>query len=147
MWGTLDPVAAYLLARGVGINTRTQAEKLAQTYYDREPIQALEPNEQLDARRIRDWVQKSFSSLAHYIERPKPPAHIDVELTRNFKNVPKKEWRVIPIELENEMYWLDPGGFKLAKSLKASDWQSNFLSEYDFILNTDEKTVTSQNYI
>ncbi len=33
VWGTLDPVAAYLLARVDEVTTRTQAEELSQIYY------------------------------------------------------------------------------------------------------------------
>ncbi|MBN2575241.1 MAG: DEAD/DEAH box helicase [Deltaproteobacteria bacterium] len=53
-WGTLDPVAAFLLARG-GSVSRPRAEADAQAYYD-STSQGIAPNDVLDPRRIRDWV-------------------------------------------------------------------------------------------
>jgi hypothetical protein len=54
-WGTLDPVAAFLLARGNARN-RAQANADAQVYYAQLDANTV-PNDKLDPRRIRDWVE------------------------------------------------------------------------------------------
>lgn len=54
-WGTLDPVAAFLLARGNAIDRR-QAETDAKQYYDTLEKE-LSANDALDPRRIRTWVE------------------------------------------------------------------------------------------
>ena len=53
-WGTLEPVAAFLLARGDAID-RPQAEAAAAEYYETLP-EGLSANDVLDPRRIRDWL-------------------------------------------------------------------------------------------
>jgi hypothetical protein len=52
VWGTLDPVAAYLLARG-SATTRDEAESAARAYYASLSSET-NPDEQLNAAKIRD---------------------------------------------------------------------------------------------
>jgi hypothetical protein len=51
----LDPVAAFLLARG-NLTDRPQAETEAQIYYAQLPDR-LESNDALDPRRISSWIE------------------------------------------------------------------------------------------
>src|SRR6185312_3663721 len=53
-WGTLEPVAAFLLARGDAVD-RPQAQRDATAYYGQLP-EGIAPNDKLDPRRIREWV-------------------------------------------------------------------------------------------
>lgn len=147
VWGTLDPIAAYLLARVDEVTTRPQAEKIAQTYYELETVQIQHPNERLNAQLIRDWVQKSFSKIAQKELIPKPPRRIPVHLLRDFGNVLNKEWKVIPVEVDQEIYWLDLAGFELAKCQKIDNWQYNYLNEYDFTLDCSQNIIFSSKYL
>src|SRR6185295_8515426 len=54
LWGTLEPVAAFLLARGDAID-RPSAEEAARAYYEQLPDDTI-ANEALDPRRIREWM-------------------------------------------------------------------------------------------
>ncbi|MDF5719742.1 MAG: DEAD/DEAH box helicase [Rhizonema sp. PD37] len=147
VWGTLDPVAAYLLAKVEDVTTRKQAEELAQTYYyyisEREP----EQNEYLNAVNIRNWVDQSFSSVERHLPTPKPPNRIDVNLLRDFSKAPSKNWRVVPVEIGDDIQWFDLAGFSLAICQKPEKWQSDFLNTYDFMLDAENRVVSSKGYI
>ena len=147
IWGTLDPVAAYLLARVDEVTTRNQAEELAKTYYESETVQSQSPNEQLNAQSIRDWSQQSFSNPVQQQSQSRPSGQIQVNLLRDFTNAPSQTWKVLPVEINNEIYWLDPAGFQLAKSQRPDDWQSSYLNDYDFTLDSNQEIVSSVNYL
>jgi hypothetical protein len=97
-----------------GVTTRNQAEQLAQTYYQSEAVQNKSPNEKLNAQAIKNWVQQLFSNLAQQEPKLKPPHQIRVNLLRDFSNAPSQSWKVLPVEVNNEIYWFDPAGFQLS---------------------------------
>jgi hypothetical protein len=145
-WGTLEPVAAYLLARVDEVTIRSQAEIYAAQY--KAEIVDEDPNERLNATRIRDWVQREFASESLSREQIRPPAQIPVaQLLRNFSRFPGKDWRVVPVICGDEISWLDPAGFPLARSTKPENWQNYFLKRWDFKLNPDNNVVLSIRYI
>ncbi|MGE0679939.1 MAG: DEAD/DEAH box helicase [Candidatus Binatia bacterium] len=143
-WGTLEPVAAYLLARG-GETTRSKAEAVAQTYYD-EHNHNQNPNELLNAAAIREWVQKRMSQVSS-VDPFSIPTEIEVELCEDFSQVPPQEWRVLPIEIGEQIYWYDPAGFPLAISKRPDGWQSHYVETHDFRLAHTKKTITSSVYV
>jgi len=66
-WGTLDPVAAYILSKGLVV-TRKSAEKIAEGYYIAETsyqmsIDLPTPNDHLNPTAIRDWVDNQAGQL------------------------------------------------------------------------------------
>lgn len=145
VWGTLDPVSAYLLARVDDVITRTQAEDLSQTYY--RTVSDADSNEQLNPILIRNWSQQAFAS-----PEPPEPQHrlarqISVNLLRDFSRASKNKWRVLPVYLGQQIYWLDPAGFPLAICSTPTNWQSDYMKRYDFELNSDEQHVTSELYL
>ncbi|GLV59863.1 helicase [Dictyobacter sp. S3.2.2.5] len=142
-WGTLDPVAAYLLAKNIKI-TRKDAEEAAEEYYNNPPH--ADPNEILNASFIRNWADNHFKT-SRSIGSNKPPAYIQVELLRNFERVPTKIWKVIPVIVENKIQWLDPAGFPLASCWKPKRWESYYSYNFDFTLNASEAVVSSNPYL
>ncbi len=56
-WGTLEPVAAFLLARG-DARTRPEAERNARAYYASR-VPGIGANELLDPRLIREWANEN----------------------------------------------------------------------------------------
>jgi hypothetical protein len=70
-----------------------------------------------------------------------------VDLLRDFGKVSKNQWRVVPIETDDKLYWFDVAGVPLASCYKFDGWQSNYLNTYDFELDVSKKTVSSQPYI
>jgi len=63
-WGTLEPVAAFLLARDKSVITRRQAEDRAKDYY-RDQLSYMSADDLLDPSKIRKWTEQS--STTHYI--------------------------------------------------------------------------------
>lgn len=145
-WGTLDPVAAYLLARVDEVTTRQTAEEVAQQYYVH--ISDQDVNDPLDAAAIKNWAQASFSNLERTLSQIRlAPRTTRVSLLRDFSNASTQTFRVIPVEIGNDIHWFDPGGFPLARSQRPEDWQSDYLTKYDFTLNVSEQNVSPRAYV
>ena len=147
VWGTLDPVAAYLLAKVEDVTTRKQAEELAQTYYQYISERETEANEHLNAINIKNWVEQSYSSVERHLPTPKPPNQINVNLLKDFSKAPSKNWRVVPVEIGDDIQWFDLAGFPLAICQKPEKWQSDFLNTYDFMLDAENRFVLSKIYV
>lgn len=147
VWGTLDPVAAYLLAKVEDVTTRKQAEELAQTYYQYISERETEPNEHLNAVNIRNWAEQSFSDVKRHLPTPKPPKKIDVNLLKDFSKAPSKNWRVVPVEVGDEIQWFDLAGVPLAICRKPENWRPDFLNTYDFTLDAESRIVSSKVYV
>ena len=143
IWGTLDPVAAYLLAKNIK-TTRRDAEEAAALYYNEQypPI----TDELLNAVTIRNWTDTQFRQ-AQMGTSKRPPEHIKVELVRDFSKVANDQWRVIPVVVENDIHWFDPAGFPFAICRKPKNWESYYLNTYDFVLNTSYAVVASIAYL
>jgi len=143
IWGTLDPVAAFLLARRVAI-TRPDAEALAQQYY--QSVSEQSPNEQLNAVTIKNWVQQVFAR-ASVVSHLTPNSEISVILLRDFSRVPAQQWRVLPVAVGDEIQWFDPAGFCLASCPSPANWQAEYLNRYDFMLEPENQVVLSRLYV
>lgn len=145
VWGTLDPVAAYLLARIDGVTTRRQAEELSQSYY--QSVSSLSANDQISPIAIRNWAQQAFASIEQQPLQLRPSQQIAVNLLRDFSLLSEQTWRVMPVEVGDQIHWLDPAGFPLASCPKPENWQEKYLSRFDFELNSNLRVVTSTFYL
>ena len=143
VWGTLEPVAAFLMSKRYAW-TRKEAEDIAEDYYKEN--NSDDPNELLNPSTIRDWCKKRFPRKRGAVGQ-QGKVRYSAELLRDFSNQDKKEWRVIPVTLENDLVWTDLAGFPLAKSKKPKNWNPNDLNIRDFILLDKEKSVISSAYI
>ncbi|MFL5625478.1 MAG: DEAD/DEAH box helicase, partial [Ktedonobacteraceae bacterium] len=143
IWGTLEPVAAYLLSKNLEI-TREAAEKEAQSYYEEQPPQQV-VDELLNASTIRDWATKHYNQEQNS-PYSRPPERMQVNLHQDFSKVEAKEWRVIPVEMDSTLQWFDSTGILLATCGRPSSWSDSFLSDYDFMLDVSEKMVSSEAY-
>ena len=143
VWGTLEPVAAYLLARNVFVS-RPEAEAAARKYYEHQ-AEGQTANELLDAISIRDWV-------GEYHPQEKASATptlevFDVNLLRDFTSNSKRRWRVLPVEFGEGIRWVDPAGFPLAQSQKPDNWKPKYRDSHDFELDAIDRRVYSELYI
>lgn len=143
IWGTLEPVAAYLLSKNMEI-TRADAEAAAEFYY-REHPQTQDANELLNAATIRDWATQRYSRDKS-LPLLRPPDRMDVKLAQDFSKVEARQWRVIPVEVGSGLHWFDPAGILLATSGRPLVWSDTFLSDYDFTLDVNKKSIASENY-
>jgi hypothetical protein len=141
-WGTLDPVAAFLLARGDAID-RPRAEELARAYYDRFPEDA-DANEVLDPRTVRDWVD--VRRILPEESRAVREFFIAGDLIRPVAEYRQTRLMVSPLELEDRLSWVDSAGYMVAQSEKPIDWPDN-LSTFEFELNVSDRRIVGNPYL
>jgi hypothetical protein len=141
-WGTLDPVAAYLLARRVA-DTRNDAERLASAYYD----DAEAGSDPLDPSLVRAWASPmvrrvdSRSSSARHTFEVQPVREVQ---EGDFLN---RRWRVIPVRMDNGTAWCDPSGAILAESPNYEAVTDDLARAMDFFLTPAESLVTTAPYL
>lgn len=143
VWGTLDPVAAYLLSHNLEV-TRRGAEDTAQIYYRR--YQELEADERLNAVRIRQWTD-NLRRTRRRSNGMRLPRQVEVTLLRDFGSTNRHHWRVIPVEQGEGLQWLDPAGFPLARSSRPDNWERDEFHNNDFFLEPSRKIVISSPYL
>jgi hypothetical protein len=141
-WGTLDPVAAFLLARG-SARDRVQAEADAREYYAQVSDDTA-PNDKLDPRSIRDWVEA---------RRPVAPRRtetrdisLDVRLERPAPDYRGRHLSVLPVPNDAGLIWIDPAGYTVARCERPADWDDQS-SRYRFELSIDMRKVTGEAYL
>lgn len=140
-WGTLDPVAAFLLARGDAID-RPTAEAAAREYYDTRPPNS-DSNSVLDPRRIRDWVGGRRYSAAAGLA---PDLTFPVVLERPLGDYLRTSYLVNPIETADSLAWIDPAGYAVARSPHVEGLPTP-LSSFDFTLDVPAARITCTKYI
>lgn len=141
-WGTLDPVAAFLLARG-NARDRAQAEAEAAEYYA-QLDEETEANDKLDPRRIRDWIEAR--------KAPTPPRAaavniaLDVRLERRKRDYLSRHLSVFPLMTEGSLRWIDPAGYPVASCNRPNNWDDQ-PSRYRFELLVDQRQVIGEAYL
>lgn len=141
-WGTLDPVAAFLLARGNTID-RPQAESEALVYYAELP-EGVEPNDALDPRRIASWIEARRPEAETPISAQE--FSLDAQLERNASAYTIQQLIVSPIEDESTLLWIDPAGYTVARTERPANWPETTRA-YDFELNVNEAIVRGRPYL
>ncbi len=141
-WGTLDPVAAFLLARG-DARDRRQAEADAEGYYA-QLEDDVDPNDMLDPRRIRDWVEEQRPPAP----RRAPPSNIVLRarLERPARDYRARSLSVLPLVTDEGLSWIDPAGYTVARSRLPDAWNDQ-TSGYRFELSVDDLVVTGEPYL
>jgi hypothetical protein len=144
-WGTVDPVAAYVLSRSGVDQTRAQAEQLAERYYSARLSMTADPNSVLDPRAIRDWVESLGASGEARGQRH--VADMQVTLLRDFGSMAGQPLRCLPVEADGRIQWFDVAGFLVAESAKPEIWGESFADDFDFSLIAHEGKVVSSSYL
>lgn len=144
-WGTLDPVAAYLLARAKssGIITRPEAEIRARGYYQ---SRSGNTDEWLNAQFILDWTHENITGRVT-AARQKQSRFIAATLLRDFSTTSQPEFRVLPVEKDNKILWFDAAGFLLAESGRPAEWNADWIRDQDFHLDYARKQVRIEPYL
>ena len=145
-WGTLDPVAAYLLARARsdGIITRPEAERRAQAYYEEHC--RLSANERLDPNKIRNWVT-GIMSLRPQVPQRRPQRIIPAASLRDFSAAQHRKFRVLPARKDGKILWVDTAGFLLAESERPAEWDPEWIQTQDFYLDYTQQRVRFEPYL
>src|SRR5690349_15910574 len=97
-WGTLEPVAAFLLARGSRLD-RPTAEAEARVYY--EANADVPANDLLDPRRILEWIDNR--ALRPPSEAPAHAFEITATLEREASAYSADNFGVIPLAEEDHL--------------------------------------------
>ncbi|MDR6127090.1 DEAD/DEAH box helicase [Sphingomonas sp. SORGH_AS_0438] len=142
-WGTLDPVAAFLLARGDAIDRR-QAEDDAKAYYEAQDDDA-DPNAVLDPRVIRTWVEARMPRRVQGGRRSLPV--FDADLARPAADYLAEQLSVFPIEEGERLIWVDPAGYVVATSVRPAEWTDRMPVDYSFDLAVAGRTVRAEPYL
>lgn len=142
-WGTLDPAAAYLVAKNLA-TTRIQAETLATGYYASEF--AMSVSDPLDPRAVRRWVEAVISPREE-IPTARPPRTVRISTTEDFSGEEQCRWPVLPGVSGETVSWCDPAGYRLAQGGNATDVQPLAVAEFDFVLDTRRSVVEILSYL
>jgi hypothetical protein len=143
VWGTLDPVSAYLLGRGRA-GTRSEARAIASQYF--ETNHELQANEMINPSAIRKWAD-TLSRPVLSPSKSKQQSTIKVKLERKFPVRGARRWRVLPAEIGTRINWVDPAGFVLAVGERPASWNSTWLQDADFFLDLDSQTVSFEPFL
>jgi hypothetical protein len=140
-WGTLEPVAAFLLACGY-VKTRSEGEARATEYYDSRPG-GIDPNDLLDPRRIREWSQEQMRPETAQQQDVAFEQRVTLEQDRNAYQRP--ELHVTPIDVAGRWAWIDKAGYVVARSPR----RPLFLNpdQYEFLLSVPQGVVTARPYL
>jgi hypothetical protein len=144
-WGTLDPAAAFLLARGEAL-TRTEAERVAMSYYDSDF--ATSRSDPIDPRSIRDWVRVTFPQSARQSGEISARA-ISARVTDISIAHSNTHYRVLPLFGHSGVRWVDVAGYVLAESpskFRSIIERMNF-ALCDFILKPADRVVAAEEYV
>lgn len=140
-WGTLEPVAAYLLARGDATD-RVQAERDALAYYEQLP-NGLDDNERLDPRRVRTWLNERAG--AEQRPQAQPALAFDVALRRDRNSYIRQELHVMHVNTNAGLSWIDPAGHEVATSARPREWP-DAPERYQFVLDVPSSRVSGTVY-
>ncbi|MFH1047647.1 MAG: DEAD/DEAH box helicase [Patescibacteria group bacterium] len=143
-WGTLDPVAAFLLARG-SVTSRVKAEATARGYYDSVSAEVSD-NDKLDPRRIRDWLESQSGWRA--IPSDESPTEIMVDLVRDRADYVERSIRVLPqLQRAGGVRWSDAAGYVVATSVRNDDSFLDMQDKKDYVLHTEECKISVSRYL
>jgi len=143
VWGTLDPIVAYLLGHGRAW-TRKDGEQLSRDYVKLHRDSSA--NEILDPSLIRKWAARLYEDPKGDVEEGRRPP-LPVKLERLFPEEQPRRWRGLPALFKSRIQWVDPAGFVMATGNVPRDWNPSWLFERDFFLDVDSRQVFSQPYL
>jgi hypothetical protein len=139
VYGTLDPVVAFLMSSGAA-TSRPNAQRAA-VEYGRDGNPSADPDF-FDPRRIRAWHGSLVSDDPRVVESEVPGAIVARQFESGFAEA--KPRRVVPISGSDATSWYDIAGISMAKSdfvdMTSDSWQSE-----DYWLSGE--TILSQKYL
>lgn len=147
-WGTLDPVAAYLLSYRIQY-TRAAAEDQATTYYAVAAAEGVAAKEILDASRVRAWGVRLRKSAEG--QRRVNAVVIGASLEAEFDHLAPQFFRVSPCVGEDRIEWIDCCGLLLATSerevLESTVIEQLLSAVIDCVLDRTELQVRITDYV
>lgn len=145
-WGTLEPLTAYLLARG-RIATRQEGEdrkgEFAAWLADEE--RGDETDALIDPRLMREWESEQFGEEP--VRGPSAEDRLKAALSDEFDDGSDRWLDVIPVVSNGVLYWLDPAGYKVAQTEYQESHRPSRLGFWRFFVNPSQAVVRRTRYI
>ncbi len=141
-WGTLDPAAAFVLARADATD-RQSAEADAMDYFRGLP-RTIDPDDALDPRRIREWASNRYELDDE--QAISADVIIESELARPAAEFSTERLSVDPIAEGANLTWIDPAGYQVARSETPADWPAD-PSSFEFTLDVLASRITGKSYV
>ena len=141
-WGTLEPVAAFLIANGRAI-TRAEAEGRVNDYvaWFRERYVDVEADEQLNPKRLREWCDAQFPSMPR--QRSERRSFGSARLSRDFSHTEAAEFPVIALAGDAGILWLTRvAGLNPATSHVIREWDG--CAEFDYEMRRELLAIFKQ---
>lgn len=145
-WGTLDPVVAFLMARGLVV-TRDEGEERATAYYADQSNP--DSNAWLDPKTIRNWAGGAGFAVGSRAPASDPwRAEVPVRLESR-QGWETSQLRVLPAKRAGDHFidWFDTAGYLVAtcdESLLDATWHAEHT---DFMLDVARKTIVVTPYL
>ena len=122
---------------------RAQAEADAQVYYAQLEADTA-PNDKLDPRRIKDWVETRQPPAP--MRRASREIALEVRLERPAEDYLARRLSVLPLSTADRLSWIDPAGYAVAHCNRPADWDDQS-SRFRFELSVDLRQVTGEPYL
>lgn len=140
-WGVTDPVTAYALWRRVAV-TRPEAASIAGDYRDQ--VETLS-DDSFDPRVIQAWFDE-FAPTGRSENEPRARRVYRAEPSADFTRT-REVWRVIPIQLRQDIAWLDVSGTEIARSSGAQAQNLADPDSWDYVFRTEPGEVVATPYL
>ncbi|MFV0411498.1 MAG: hypothetical protein ACK5LJ_17910 [Paracoccus sp. (in: a-proteobacteria)] len=122
---------------------RPDAERNALGYYTSRGDD-VDPNEMLDPRAIRAWLDERQPTLTPHTSSG--DLAIDVQLARPASDYLNRSMSVLPLLARDGIDWIDPAGYVVANSDLPDDWSDQGV-RYRFELSVVSRSVLGEPYL
>lgn len=141
-WGVMDPVASYAMSRREAF-TRHDAKRVASEFWLPDGSKG---DVDLIPTGVRDWFDDRNEWPTEVGDSAwSPPANLDASLMESVTAY-RGTLRVLPVEMGDDLVWLDPAGYALARSATPDTWSASGARNYDFLLDPGREQVDARLY-
>jgi len=145
-WGTLDPVVAFLMAKGGSID-RDGAALETRGYYAAFSEEDWEdPNEILNPRKIREWLSNNRNVVLEDDETVPGAINIAVDLYKPENEYKDTKFTVTPLLNNERIKWVESAGYSLGESQKPNNWDL-YSNKYLFELDVNRQRIIGRPYL
>jgi hypothetical protein len=136
-WGTLDPFVAFCLAQGLA-KTREQAANRRAEFeaWLATELHVVDAESKIDPQLFLKWEDSLPSDFEDLFEELSDAANLVGTDGR------KRRYPVIPVDSEGGVDWLDPAGFRLARTENDDADLAAHIQKDDFELFVGDRDVT-----
>ena len=142
-WGTLDPFVAFALAQGIA-NTRKEAKKKRpefEAWLEEQYVEALAEN-LIDPQHFLDWYRAVQPK-----KKRKRYGPLKAKLTGKREARKREEYSVLPIQNDKRIVWIDPAGYRLARTEVDENFLTKHPEEVHFTLKVNDDPTIVRSFV